>query len=1134
MRNRTPFHWASLTVGVLLLALAVVPAPGQARASVEDGVARLAAATGGQAEVKMHRTTGAARFVRLPAGALKSLDGATPEDRSAAFFARYGSAFGVDKAAAELVLHSVQADAHRTHVTYRQVHRGVPVFGGELKAHFDAEGQLTVANGTFAPGLAVDVRPVWSTDAAAGVAIRRVAGQESLSAKALDAVSSRLYVYRAGLLGGPVGGDHLVYEVEVADAALTVRERVYVDAHSGKVVNQITMIHHALDREVYEGNLSNLVWSEGDPDPIPPGWAGGTPQQIIDWQDEIDGARETYNTMGSMTGGTYLSYDGMMATMITVNNDPTINCPNANWNGVSTNYCSGVTGDDTVAHEWGHAYTEYTNNLIYQWQSGALNEAYSDIWGEVVDLINARGTDAPGGPRSTGGCSIYGNGTPSVDNSYRWLSGEDDPAFGGAIRDMWHPNCYGDPGRVLDPIYWCTTGDFGGVHINSGIPNHAFALMVDGGTYNGQTVSGIGLTKASRIHWEAQNLLTISSEFPDHADALAAACSGLIGATLYELDAQSPTGVVSAQVISAADCAEVTTAIAAVELHATPNCIWPPLLDPDAPTLCDGEGSVVSIDSEDWESGLGAWTVGTRDVANPATFDTPDWAVVTPLPDGEPGSAAFVADILLGDCVTDLEAGVLFLESPVINIPASAADARVAFDHWVATELGWDGGNVKVSVNGGAFALVPGSAYTFNTYPGSLQAPPNDNPMAGEEAFTGTDEGTVNGSWGQSQLTLDGIAAPGDDIRIRFEFGVDGCNGVIGWYVDEVEVYTCDAVPSDCGNGLLDPGETCDDGNTVPGDGCSDTCQVEPGWECTDPIPPTQPMNVVADGSFEAGTPNPSWAEASTNFGSPICSQGTCGGPPPSDGTYHVWFGGIPAYEAGSVEQSAVIPATATTLDFDLTVGVCDSANDYMRVRLDGNQVFTTDPCTAGPAGTESVNIGAYADGAAHALRFESETFATNGSNSNFFLDNVVISDNLGDPGTPSICTEVGCDPDNGPTWGKWNLPPTGGTTFGVSGILESPPGTQVYYFRANLTDTGGGGTLVGTLHDGSVTPAYDVRGIYTDLPSTSPTTRRGSFRARIFPVGSLTAVGKIAGRWADRPSVNSIGRYKGEWSICD
>ena len=74
---------------------------------------------------------------------------------------------------------------------------------------------------------------------------------------------------------------------------------------------------------------------------------------------------------------------------------PAIACPNANWNGVTTNYCNGVTSDDVVAHEWGHAYTQFTHDLIYQWQPGALNESYSDIWGETIDLINGVGTDSP-------------------------------------------------------------------------------------------------------------------------------------------------------------------------------------------------------------------------------------------------------------------------------------------------------------------------------------------------------------------------------------------------------------------------------------------------------------------------------------------------------------------------------------------------------------------------------------------------------------------------------------------------------------------------------------------------------------------------------------------------------------------
>ena len=112
------------------------------------------------------------------------------------------------------------------------------------------------------------------------------------------------------------------------------------------------------------------------------------------------------------------SYDGDgAAKRITVNNDPRIDCPNANWNGITTNYCDGVTSDDVVAHEWGHAYTEYTSGLIYQWQSGALNESYSDVWGETLDLINGREDEGEGdldAERPVGLCSTHSPVVPLV------------------------------------------------------------------------------------------------------------------------------------------------------------------------------------------------------------------------------------------------------------------------------------------------------------------------------------------------------------------------------------------------------------------------------------------------------------------------------------------------------------------------------------------------------------------------------------------------------------------------------------------------------------------------------------------------------------------------------------------------
>ena len=1003
--------------------------------SPSRGVQKLLNDTGGKAKIRVDKITGNAKFIKLPKRSMTSSmitdRSRKSNERAKEFFRKYGNAFGVQNSNTELKAFKTMRDkTGAEHSILKQTYQNIPVFGGELRAHFDPAGQLFAANGTFVSDIKVNMIPRLNSKAAERVAIFRVQrGDQGISkqpgdlrereyrvnagASELKAVTSELMVYRDGLLKGIPGKDHLVYEVEVVNDDISIREFVYVDAHTGQVINQITGIYHALDREVSETSLANVIWDEsnGDPTIIPAGWAGGTAQQITDWQNEIDAAAESYYLFASMTSDTYQSYDGAMATMRTVNNDPGIACPNANWNGTSTNYCSGVTGDDTVAHEWGHAYTEYTNNLIYQWQSGALNESYSDIWGEVVDLLNNRGTDTPGGLRTEGACSTFGTGTPSTDASYRWLSGEDDPAFGGAIRDMWNPTCYGDPGKVTDSQYFCSTADSGGVHTNSGVPNHAFALMVDGGTYNGVTVGAIGLTKAAHIHWGAQNLLTASSNFVDHADALEASCTALVGTDLPALSTSVASAGFSGEVIAVTDCAVVTDAIAAVEFRTPPTfCNFEPLLAADAPALCEDQGAVQSIMVEDFEGGSlpAGWTASSHDVVNAATFDNPGWDVVGNLPSGSVGSfAAFGPDPIIGDCSADVEAGAVALDSPEIVLPMDQVP-HLAFDHWVATELGWDGGNLKISVNGGVWTVVPSSAYSFNAYNSAINGGANDNPLADEPAFTGTDGGTVNGSWGQSQVELFGLAIPGDTVQLRFDLGTDGCNGVIGWYVDRLEVYSCsDEMPPVCGDGIVDIGQQCDDGNMADGDGCSSSCQVEEDWICNNPTG-TPAMNAVADGSFEAGG---IWSVFSSNFGSPICTVATCGtgtGTGPSDGTTWVWFGGIAASEQGNVNQDVVIPTTATNLTFDLEQVICDSADDFVSLFVDTDMVWSITGADAlcGNVGytQQTVDISAYADGNTHQIRFESETFATNGGGSNFFIDNVVISDNLEIPPAPSEC----------------------------------------------------------------------------------------------------------------------------------
>lgn len=145
--------------------------------------------------------------------------------------------------------------------------------------------------------------------------------------------------------------------------------------------------------------------------------------------------------------------------------------------GYKWDYFSGAL--DVVAHELTHGVTDYTSGLIYRNESGALNEAFSDIIGASVEFF----FQDPGG------------GYLNAD----YLIGEDLTSPAAGFRSMSNPQAYGHPDhysrRYLGP------SDNGGVHTNSGIANHAFYLAVEGGTNrtSGLTVQGVGGANRERV-----------------------------------------------------------------------------------------------------------------------------------------------------------------------------------------------------------------------------------------------------------------------------------------------------------------------------------------------------------------------------------------------------------------------------------------------------------------------------------------------------------------------------------------------------------------------------------------------------------------------------------------------------------
>jgi subtilase family serine protease len=213
----------------------------------------------------------------------------------------------------------------------------------------------------------------------------------------------------------------------------------------------------------------------------------------------------TFGSSNSPNNASFATYTGYGRMKIGAGNTTSAN---DDWNTV-----------DIVAHELTHGVTASSAGLVYNKESGALNESFSDIFGAAIEryIENAA------------------SGTYTLD----WLMGED---RGGAIRSLSNPKAYNDPDTYNGTHYRntssCTpssSNDYCGVHTNSGVQNYWFYLLVSGGSGtndNGDaySVSGIGWTKAAAIAYRNLTVyLTSSSGFTAARNGAIQAAADLYG-----------------------------------------------------------------------------------------------------------------------------------------------------------------------------------------------------------------------------------------------------------------------------------------------------------------------------------------------------------------------------------------------------------------------------------------------------------------------------------------------------------------------------------------------------------------------------------------------------------------------------
>jgi len=496
---------------------------------------------------------------RIPVGK------AAPEQAARQFFAQYGALYAMRDQAQELTLARVDRDdLDMQHIRFDQTVNGVPVFGGQMIVHLRGD-EITAVNGKYFPSVSVGTSPrLTQAEALAGV-LADIGDAEAT----FNADRSGLVVYV-----DETQQPRLAWKVNAFSEKNLGNWLYFVDAVSGKVIHKLDQMD-TVKVKAYTANHQELTSAQ-----LPGNFicqdSACTSASDTDAQYAYSNASKVYDYYKNIHNR--LSYNGAdseLRSTIRYGN----NYENAFWTGSPLNQMVYGDGDtyvqafDVVAHELTHGVTNYTDNLIYEHQPGALNESWSDVMAVFA------------------GCSAQ---TGTADCT--WTMGE--TLNGGAIRDISDPTLYSDPDHWSDYSWLPLESDNGGVHSNSGIPNKAAYLLTAGGEFHSVTVTGIGYTKTEQIYYRAmQHYLTIYSDFANARSSLYAACQDKIGT--YG--------------ITSADCDQVLNAWTAVGIGSLPTTPGPikvylPIVMKPVPTC----STLNILNNGGFESGWTSWAISSN------------------------------------------------------------------------------------------------------------------------------------------------------------------------------------------------------------------------------------------------------------------------------------------------------------------------------------------------------------------------------------------------------------------------------------------------------------------------------------------------------------------------------------------
>jgi Zn-dependent metalloprotease len=397
-----------------------------------------------------------------------------------------------------------------SHFRFSQVYAGLPVFGRELVVHLDPDDHIVAVNGQFQPGLAIETTPTLSRGRAEELALADLLVQQ-LDPFEQATVQHQLqpeqttlvvYVHHDGVA-------YLAWQVTIITEAPLGRWTFFVNARREAVIHSIDSVMPLMRRITYSADNTTRIpgrklidEGERSRDPVA--------------QAAHDGAGAVYNYY--FENFQRDSIDGQGAPLVSTvhyGRDPQ-DAENAAWIGDLQQMIYGDGGQifkplpyglDVVGHEFTHGVIDSTSRLIYELQPGALNESYADVFGALID---------------EGNWEIGETVIKSPPYPRPYLRSLRDPNADGAY-DPFNPlGGVGQPASMDEfaNLPASRRADNGGVHINSGIPNHAAYLLAQ----------VIGNERTGQIYYRAlTQYLTPTSNFLDALNASVRAAQDLYG-----------------------------------------------------------------------------------------------------------------------------------------------------------------------------------------------------------------------------------------------------------------------------------------------------------------------------------------------------------------------------------------------------------------------------------------------------------------------------------------------------------------------------------------------------------------------------------------------------------------------------